>query len=590
MLINAEQLSMNYGMKQLFHSVNIFLNTGDKIGIIGINGTGKSTLLRVLGKKAEADAGTVNWDPNVQVSFLEQNPIMDDRHTVLEAVFSSFPSDFRELKQYEAISMLSRLGIYDMEQKIDTLSGGQKKRVALATTLIHPADVLILDEPTNHLDADMVSWLEQWLKKFRGGMIMVTHDRYFLERVVTRIVELSNAQLYTYEANYSAYLALKAEREDMDIASQRKRMALLRREHEWIMRGCRARSTKSKDRIERYHALTAQTGEAEEEAVQMSALASRLGKEIISLNNISKAYDEKTVVSNVEYRITRGDRIGIVGHNGAGKSTLLNMAAGRLVPDSGTVEIGQTAKIGYFTQEGRELDSSMRVYDYITDIATEITTEDGTLTASQMLERFLFTADLQYTTIGRLSGGERRRLFLLSILMEAPNILLLDEPTNDLDIATLAILEQYLETFSGPVLSVSHDRYFLDKVVSQIFEVGHGGVLTRYMGNYTEYLEQRPVKESPPEKKTTQPKSAPPKQQKLKFSFGEQREYNVIDDEIAALEEKISHCDTQIQGASTDYVALQEWSEKKEILEEELSVKMDRWVYLSELAEKINEQ
>ena len=590
MLLRAEQVSMNYGTRQLFTDVTIHLNAGDRIGIIGINGTGKSSLLRVLAGAAEPDSGTVTLDPNIQVSYLSQDPHMEPEHTVMEQVFAAWPAEFRELAEYEARSMLTRLGITDFEQKVGTLSGGQKKRVALAAALIHPADVLILDEPTNHLDADMVAWLEERLKKFRGGLIMVTHDRYFLERVVTEIAELSHAKLRFYEANYSKYLELKDQEAQMQEASERKRQALLRREREWIMRGCRARTTKSKDRVERYHALVNQTQEAADGTVQVAAQASRLGKQIIALDHVSKSYDGKVAIADFSLSISREDRLGIVGHNGAGKSTLLNMIAGRLAPDSGTVEIGQTVKIGYFTQEGRDLDPNQRVFDCISEIGSQVTTSEGTLSASQMLERFLFPPEVQYRQIGKLSGGERRRLYLLSILMQAPNVLLLDEPTNDLDITTLSILEDYLETFPGPVLAVSHDRYFLDRLAGEILEVGEGGAVTRHVGNYSDYAASRPEPEAP-EKKAVEKKDPPkPRPKKLKFSFKEQREYDTIDADIAALEEKIAACDREIAENASDYLALERLSEEKSQLEAQLDEKTERWVYLTELAEQIEAQ
>lgn len=590
MLLNAEHLSMNYGTKQLFDDVSLYLNAGDKIGIIGINGTGKSTLLRVLSGSSEADAGRVSFDPNIQVSFLSQNPDMVDGNTVIEQVFAAWPSDFRALAEYEAQSMLTRLGITDFEQTVGTLSGGQRKRVALAAALIHPSDILILDEPTNHLDADMVAWLEQRLMQFRGGLIMVTHDRYFLERIVTQIAELSHAKLTFYEANYSKYLALKAQSAQMLAASERKRQALLKKEHEWIIRGCKARTTKSTERIARYHALKDAAPVKDDETVQVAAQTSRLGKQIITLTHARKSYGDHLIIADASLAISRSERMGIVGRNGAGKSTLLGMIAGVISPDSGTVEIGQTVKIGYFTQEGRELDGTQRVRDYITDIASEVTTGEGTLSASQMLERFLFSPDMQYTQISRLSGGERRRLYLLGILMQAPNVLLLDEPTNDLDITTLSILEDYLETFAGPVLAVSHDRYFLDRLADEILEVSESGELTRHVGNYTDYVNSKAPSEPAAPQKASTPKPAAPRQQKLKFSFNEQREFERIDDEIATLEEKISACDAEMLARASDYVALEQLTAEKETLETQLTEKMERWVYLNELAEKIEAQ
>lgn len=591
MLLSAEKISKNYGMKQLLQDVSLYLNEGNRVGIIGINGTGKSTLLKILAGVEPPDEGSIAMNPNIQLSYLPQNPPFQDDYTVLEQVFAEFPAQFRELKEYEAKSMLTRLGITDFDAKMGTLSGGQRKRVALATALIHPADILILDEPTNHLDSEMVAWLEQRLVRFTGGLIMVTHDRYFLERVVNHIVELSHSKLYTYEANYSKYLELKAQRAEMEAASERKRQALLRKEYQWIMRGARARSTKSRSRIDRYEALRDQTVPETDDTVQLSHLSSRLGKKIIELSHITKAFDGRTVVQDFSYLMEREDRIGIVGKNGAGKSTLLNLIAGQLLPDEGTVEVGPTVKIGYFSQESRELDSKQRVYDFICEVAGEIKTSEGTFSASQMLERFLFSPDLQYSLIGRLSGGERRRLYLLSILMEAPNILLLDEPTNDLDIETLTILEDYLESFSGPVLAVSHDRYFLDKVADMIFEVNDGGSILRYPGNYTDYDEKRKEIQQPAAKKDAPvPKEMPKRAQKLKFSFNEQREFETIEDDIAALETRIAECEAEIGQSASDYVRLQTLMDQKAELESDLEAKTERWLYLTELAEKIAAQ
>ncbi len=488
MLLSAEHLSINFGSRQLLDDVNFYLNEGDKTGVIGINGTGKSTFMKVLAGVTEPDGGTISRNPNVQVSFLPQNPVMQDDATVLEQVFLHFPAEFRALNEYEAKTMLNRLGLPDFEQKVGTLSGGQRKRVALAAALLTPADILILDEPTNHLDSEMVAWLEDWLRRFKGGLIMVTHDRYFLERVVNHITELSRGKLYHYEANYSKYLELKEQRAEMAEASERKRQSILRVEREWIMRGCRARSTKSKERIARYEALRDQDAPETDEAVQLAAASSRLGKKIIELDDVTKAFDGRTVVSHFSYNLLRGDRIGIVGHNGAGKSTLLHLIAGELEPDSGSVAIGATVKIGHFSQEGRELDLNQRVYDFIHDIADEVKTDEGTFSANQMMERFLFPGDLQSVPIGRLSGGERRRLYLLSMLMAAPNVLLLDEPTNDLDVTTLSILEDYLQGFPGPILAVSHDRFFLDKLAESIFEVCRGdGDIRRFTGNWSDW-------------------------------------------------------------------------------------------------------
>ena len=616
MLFTAEHLYKNYGMKQLLNDVSLYLNERDKLGIVGINGTGKSTLLKILAGAEEPDEGTITRSPNIQISYLSQNPSMNDDFTVLEQVFSEFTDQFRELHEFEVKAMLTRLGITDFDAKIGTLSGGQKKRVALSAALIHPADLLILDEPTNHLDSEMVVWLEQHLNRFTGCLVMITHDRYFLERVVNRIAELSQGKLYHYEANYSKYLELKAQRAEMAQASERKRQAILRKEHQWITRGVRARGTKSRERIERYEALKEQATPVTENTVQMTAISNRLGKKLIELQDITKSFDSHVVINQFSYHIQRNDRIGIIGRNGAGKSTLLNIIAGKLNPDEGTVDVGATVKLGYFSQESRELDPGQRVFDYVSEIASEVKTSEGTFSASQMLERFLFTPDLQYSTIGKLSGGERRRLFLLGILISAPNILLLDEPTNDLDIETLTILEDYLETFPGAVIAVSHDRYFLDKVASSIFDVTGNGQIVRYTGNYSDYTEKLAEEKLAEEKRAAEKKAAEKKQtgkpdldtnesgsthsalsegnaqrpKKLKFSFKEQQEFNTIDSDIANLETKIEECRKKAAEVSSDYLRLQEVMEEMKRLESELDEKTERWVYLNELAEKIQEQ
>ena len=591
MLLSAEHLSINFGSRQLLDDVNFYLNEGDKVGVIGINGTGKSTFLKVLSGVTEPDGGTISRNPNVQVSLLPQNPAMEESATVLEQVFLHFPAEFRELNEYEAKAMLNRLGITDFAQKVGTLSGGQRKRVALAAALIHPADVLILDEPTNHLDSEMVAWLEDWLRRFKGGLVMVTHDRYFLERVVTHITELSQGKLYHYEANYSKYLELREQRAEMVEASERKRQSILRVEREWIMRGCKARTTKSKERIQRYEALLNQEAPETDEAVQMAAASSRLGKKIIELRDVSKAFDGRPIVSRFSYNLLRGDRIGIVGRNGAGKSTLLHLMAGELAPDSGTVEVGATVKIGHFSQEGRELDLNQRVYDFIHDIADEVRTDEGTFSANQMMERFLFPGDLQSVPIGRLSGGERRRLYLLSVLMEAPNVLLLDEPTNDLDVTTLSILEDYLLGFPGPILAVSHDRFFLDKLAESIFEVRGDGEIHRFTGNWTDWQAKRRAEEAPsPKAEKPKPAAERPRERKLKFTFKEQREFETIDADLAELEAQITACQTEQESCGSDYVKLQELQARQAELEAALEEKTERWVYLNELKEQIDAQ
>ena len=591
MLLSAENISKNYGMKQLLDGVSVYLNEGDRIGIIGINGTGKSTLLKILAGTVHPDSGNISSKPNLQISYLPQDPEMNGEFTVIEQVLADMPSEYREIRDYEARSMLNKLGITDFSAKISTLSGGQRKRVALASALIHPADVLVLDEPTNHLDSEMVTWLENRLNKFSGGIVMITHDRYFLERVVTRITELSRGKLYTYEANFSKYLELKSQREEMAEASERKRQSVLRREYQWIMRAARARGTKSKDRIERYHALKEQSAPEYDDTVKISALSSRLGKKTIELKNVSKSYGSRKVIDDFSYNVLRNDRIGIIGHNGAGKSTLLNMIAGRIKPDSGEVETGETVKTGYFTQTSSELDPDKKVFDFIHDISDSVKTSEGTFSASQMLERFLFYPDLQQSMIGRLSGGEKRRLYLLSILMEAPNVLFLDEPTNDLDIETLRILEDYIEEFPGAVISVSHDRYYLDKTAESIFEVEDNGHVSCYTGNYSDYAEKAAEKKKT-EKETVRTANSQSenakKQHALKFSFKEQREYETIDADIENLENQIAECERKMALQTSDYVKLQELMDKKAKLEEELENKTERWIYLNDLADRIN--
>ena len=593
MLLSAEHLSKNYGTKQLLEDVTLYLNEGEKIGIIGVNGTGKSTLLKILAGAEEPDGGTLARDPNIQIAYLPQNPEMQEDATVLEQVFLHLPSDFRALKEYEAKTMLNKLGISDFDARVGTLSGGQRKRVALAAALVHPADVLILDEPTNHLDSEMVTWLEDTLRRFRGGIILVTHDRYFLERVVTKITELTHGATYSYEANYSKYLELKAQRLEMAQASERKRQSILRVEAQWIMRGARARGTKSKERIQRYNDLKDQSAPELQQQVQIAAGMSRLGKQIIELDHVELSFDGRPIITDFTYHVKRTDRIGIVGRNGAGKSTLLNLIAGKLTPDSGTVTVGSTVRIGYFTQEGREMDPNQKAYDFVAEAGERLETGEGTFSASQMMERFLFDGALQHTPIGRLSGGERRRLFLLRILMSAPNVLLLDEPTNDLDIDTLTILEEYLTTFPGVVLAVSHDRYFLDKMADSIFEVKGDGRVQIYSGNYADYLDKRDEESAPKESRPAadKPVQQKPRQEtKRKFTYGEQREYESIEGELAELEEKIAALDGQMAASATDYVKLQELMEQKSALEQKLEERTERWLYLEELAEQIAAQ
>ena len=591
MVLSARQLSVNYGMRQILNNASFYLNDGDKVGVVGLNGAGKSTLLRILSGCEESDTGEVVLTGGCRISYLAQRPAMDPDRTVLEQVMA----DAQQQEEYECRAMLLRLGLTDLTQRVDSLSGGQRKRAALAAALLRSAELLLLDEPTNHLDADMVVWLEDFLRRFKGSLVMITHDRYFLEHVCNRIVEVDRGSLYSYEANYSRYLELKAERFEMAEAAERKRQSLLRRETAWIRRGARARSTKSRDRIERYEALKSLSAPEEDAKLSLSAASTRLGKKCIELRGVSKSYGDRTVLAPFSCRIERRDRIGIVGHNGAGKSTLLNLIAGTVPPDSGSVDTGLTVRIGYFTQEGdRAMDPRQRVYDFITAIAREIRTDEGTFTAAQMLEKFLFPGDTQRKFISALSGGEKRRLYLLSVLMSAPNVLLMDEPTNDLDTETLTILEDYLSTFPGAVIAVSHDRYFLDKLAGQIYEVCPGGEIRRYTGNWSDYQEKRPAEEAAESAKVKKDapaaKSAPPRREKLKFTFQEQYDFAHIDDEIAALEQQIAACDREIAAAARDYVALQKWTQQRDDLALQLSQKEDRWLYLNDLAERIAAQ
>ena len=491
MLLSAQSITKTYGTRVLLDHVSLFLEAGERVGVVGVNGAGKSTLLRMLAGVEEPETGEVTRFPNVRLEYLPQNPDFAPGITVLEQVLLGLSSDARALAEYEAKTILTRLGVDRFDQKVDELSGGQRKRVALAAALARPCDVLILDEPTNHLDSEMIAWLEEWLQRFAGGLIMITHDRYFLERVTNRMAEVDGGQLYFYEGSYEDFLRRKAEREESAKASERKRQSILRREYQWVMQGPKARGTKSRERLERYEALKNQTGPTQRASLELSSISSRLGKKTIELQNVSKSFEGRTVVQDFSCMLLRDDRIGIVGVNGSGKSTLLNLIAGRLSPDSGQVIVGETVKIGYFSQENPPMDPDMRVIDYVKEIGERIETPEGVLTASQLLEQFLFPGDVQWSPIGKLSGGEKRRLFLLSILAAAPNVLLLDEPTNDLDIETLTILEDYLETFQGAVVAVSHDRYFLDKVARRLFAVEGDGVVTPCPGSYQDYLDQR---------------------------------------------------------------------------------------------------
>ena len=593
MLLSAEQLTRTYGTRVLLDGVSFYVEPGDKVGIIGVNGCGKSTLLRLLAGAEEPDEGTVRPDPNVRLAYLPQNPVFPGEHTVLEQVLLGLDGEDRTLAEYEAKTILNQLGVPRFDQKVGELSGGERRRVALAAVLARPCDVLLLDEPTNHLDDRMVGWLEDYLRSWKGALVMVTHDRYFLERIVTKMVEVEGGRLYTYEGNYDKYLERKAARLESEKASERKRQAILRREYQWVMQGPTARGTKSRERLERYEALKAQTGPTEKSTLELSARASRLGKKTVELAGVTKTFGERTVVRDFSCMLLRDDRIGIVGSNGSGKSTLLNLMAGTLAPDSGTVEVGETVRFGYFRQEVPDMDGDTRVIDYVKEIGNNIETAEGMLTASQLLEQFLFPAEVQWSPICKLSGGEKRRLYLLSVLAAAPNVLLLDEPTNDLDIQTLSILEDYLDTFPGAVIAVSHDRYFLDRVVRRVFAVEGDGAVRAYPGGYTEYLDAKRVEEKAKTPKTPasdKGKERPAAPKKLKFSYKEQREFDTIDDDIAALEEQIAQVQAEQAAKATDYVALQELQEKQAQLEAALEEKMERWVYLNDLAEQIDAQ
>lgn len=587
-LLSAQNISKTYMERKVLNNVSFFLNEGDKVGIIGINGTGKSTLLRILAGAEESDSGEVVRTNGVKISYLPQIPEFEEHGSILEQVMAHLPSDLKEAKEFEAKSILGKLGISDCTKDISTLSGGEKRRAGIASALIQPSDILLLDEPTNHIDSETVQLLEEQLKKYRGAIVMVTHDRYFLNSITRKIVEVDNGNIFEYYGSYSVYLEQKAQREADAEAKERKNRTLYRRELAWIRRGARARGTKSKERIERFHELENREIPVESEKLQLQSVSSRLGRKTVELENISKSMGGKKLIDNFSCILSRDARIGIVGHNGAGKSTLIKMMAGELTADSGNVIIGDTVKIGYFSQECENMDSSQRVIEYIRETADNIQTPDGTVTASKMLERFLFTSELQWNRIEKLSGGERKRLYLLKVLMTAPNVLFLDEPTNDLDIATLTILEDYLENFNGAVVAISHDRYFLDKMATEIWELTGDGEVRRYNGNYSDYAEKAMNNNDTSEKVHKEKKKRTSTGvKKLKFSFKEQREYETIDDDIAELEKQIKDTENEILKSSSDYVKLQELSDIKENLENQLSDKMERWVYLNELAERI---
>ena len=613
-LVTIEHLTKSYTERLLFDDTSFSINEGEKIGLIGVNGTGKSTLLKIVAGLEDADSGSVVRGRSLYIRYLSQIPEFAEGDTVLESVMRENAGETHyssaDEMQATAKSMLNKLGIIEHDALTSTLSGGQRKRVALASVLMSTADLLILDEPTNHLDSGMADWLEEYLKAFRGALLMITHDRYFLDSVVGRIVELDKGKLYSYQANYEGFLALKAERMEMAEASERKRQTILRNEIAWMQRGARARSTKQKAHIQRYEELRDQKGPEYDRNVELESIASRLGRTTVEVKDLCKAYGDKVLIKDFTYIFLKNDRVGIIGPNGSGKSTLMKMLAGWVEPDSGTIQIGQTVKMGYFSQENEAMDESLKVIDYIKNAAEYVKTKDGSISASQMLERFLFPSGMQYTAIGRLSGGERRRLYLLRILMEAPNVILLDEPTNDLDIQTLTILEDYLDTFAGIVITVSHDRYFLDRVVNRIFAFEGQGIVTQYEGGFTDYQkaslrrganardagdgnvtgqdqEDTEASQAVNRNNWKDSQSAP---KKLKMSFKEQRDWETIEEEIAGLEAGLEELEKEILGAASNYTRLNELMAKKASTEARLEEKMDRWMYLNELMEKIEAQ
>ena len=612
-LVTIEHLTKSYTERLLFDDTSFSINEGEKIGLIGVNGTGKSTLLKIVAGLEDADSGSVVRGRSLYIRYLPQIPEFTEGDTVLESVMRENAGETHysspDEMQATARSMLNKLGITEHDALTSTLSGGQRKRVALASVLMSTADLLILDEPTNHLDSGMADWLEEYLKAFRGALMMITHDRYFLDSVAGRIVELDKGKLYSYQANYEGFLSLKAERMEMAEASERKRQAILRNEIAWMQRGARARSTKQKAHIQRYEELRDQKGPEYDRNVELESIASRLGRTTVEVKDLCKAYGDKVLIKDFTYIFLKNDRVGIIGPNGSGKSTLMKMLAGWVEPDSGTIQIGQTVKMGYFSQENEAMDESLRVIDYIKNVAEYVKTKDGSISASQMLERFLFPSGMQYTIIGRLSGGERRRLYLLRILMEAPNVILLDEPTNDLDIQTLTILEDYLDTFPGIVIAVSHDRYFLDRVVNRIFAFEGQGKVSQYEGGFTDYQiawSARHPRETGEQKggrggdsdgsgsglsvNRNNWKQSAGGEKKRKLSFKEQREWETIEADIAALEQSIGDLEREIGKSATNYTRLNELMEEKSAREAQLEEKMERWMYLNELVEQIEAQ
>lgn len=608
-LLTMEHITKSYTDRVLLDDVGFSINENEKIGVIGINGMGKSTLLKVAAGIEPCDSGKISMGGQVKICYLSQTPVFQEGTTILKAAVEGNVDELnRWTIEADAKAMLNRLGFTDYEERIGHMSGGQKKRVALVNALLTPADILVLDEPTNHLDNAMSEWLEEYLISFRGAILMVTHDRYFLDRVATRIVEVDQGKIYNYPGNYSQFVRLKEERQNMALATERKRKSILKTELEWLSRGARARSTKQKAHIDRIKAMQEIRDIQEEKRVAMDSVASRMGNKTIELAGISKSYDDRKLIEDYSYIFLKNDRIGIIGPNGCGKSTLLRIINGIVKPDAGSLDIGQTIRMGYFSQENEYMDDSMRVIDYVKEVGEYITTSDGKITASQMLENFLFDGALQWSKIEKLSGGEKRRLYLLRILMGAPNVLILDEPTNDLDIQTLTILEDYLDRFDGIIIVVSHDRYFLDRTVNRIFSFEGDGVIRQFEGGYSDYLIRKELEALPQEtdasgaRKESRDDRTPnveessaenskdtwkKRDKKLRFSFKEQREFEAIDDEIAALEAKIEELDSQIAANATNSARLNELLKDKEEMEQKLEEKMERWVYLNDLNDQI---
>lgn len=600
-ILTVDNITKAYGERRLFSNASFYLQEGEKAGIIGINGTGKSTLLKMIAGLEEPDEGKIITANHCMIRFLPQNPQFDNEETVLEAVLRGNRTESNAgYIEADAKSMLTRLGVTEFGQPCGQLSGGQRKRLALVSVLLSPAEILVLDEPTNHLDNVMSDWLEDVLKKRKGAVIMVTHDRYFLDSVTNRIIEIDKGSIYSYEANYEGYLELKMEREEMTEASERKRQSILRNELAWVRRGARARSTKQKARLDRFEELQGRKAPEKDGRVEMASAVTRLGRTTVELEHVSKAYGDRVLIRDFTYLFGKNDRVGFIGPNGSGKSTLMKMITGEIEPDSGHIELGQTVKIGYYAQEiGDEMKPGQRVIDYIRDVAEFVDTPEGKVSAAKMLERFLFAGEDQYGLLGKLSGGERRRLYLLKVLMGAPNVLILDEPTNDLDIATLRTLEDYLDQFQGIVIVVSHDRYFLDRTVQRIFAMEADGIFVQHEGGYTDYANRKRAEQEPVDKEERSKGGSgigsdakgknwkAGQKQKLKFSYQEQKDYETIENDIAALEEKISRCDADMFKYAKDFVKLGELTGEKEAAEKELETKMERWMYLEELAAKI---